>query len=289
MRTIVAGTALAVLLLAEAGGAQLTEQQANKAVKAACKEKRKQHAQMVQAHTGQVLDAIDAFSGSAPENPATAAADLFAALELYQQNLYYDFTSVHIAMLIGVKDALDEFAQGTPLAGVYPEEFYFGTRGALDDAREAMQATQAKSLAKVRKKLDKAMAKLAKSSNARLTAHLEPVTQQGEVTFIQGSILGSSKLPLVIHTVLALGYSGEPEGGMIMVGGFGDAAEELTVRATGEPSPIHTATAEFPVKGAPFWHVTFDDSETDLPDGNYVVDAEQGAVGMSMRGYVGIE
>ena len=289
MRTIVAGTALAVLLLAAAAGAQLTEQQANKAVKAACKEKRKQHSQMVQGHTGQVLDAIDAFSESAPDDPHAAVADLFAALELYQQNLYYDFTFVHAAMLIGVKDTLDEFAQGTPLAGVYPEEFYFGTRGALDQAREAMQSTQAKSLTKVRKKLDKAAAKLAKSSNARLTAHLEPVTQQGTVSFIQGSLTGSSKLPLVVHTALALGFSGDPHGGVIMVGGFGDAAEEIVVRATGEPPPDHTATAEFPVKGAPFWHVTFDDSATDLPDGNYLVDAEQGAVGVSFLGFVGIE
>jgi hypothetical protein len=285
---IQAAVLVGLALLARTGAAQLTEKQADAAVRSVAKQARADHAAAVQQRTAAVLAAVDVFSAAAPTGVGVAFAGLFEDVEVYQNGLFSDFRVVHSIAIDAVIAALDDFAQAVPLLGDYPEEFHFGHGGALDDLRASMQAAQAKSLAKVRKKLAKAAGKLAQASDARLASHLELATTQGNDGFIQGTSTGYTRTPLAIHTALALGFVGSPDSGTLLVGGLGESTEAISVRAVGEEG-LEAVAADFFELGSPFWHVTIDDQGAGMPDGNYLVVAQQDTAGTSFGAFVSVK
>jgi hypothetical protein len=283
----VVGALLGVLLLAPADFAQLSEKQADAAVLAVTKNLRKGHAESVQERTATVLEELDALADAAPGAEEQAFADAFDALEDWQIGLFEDFRAYHDLAIDEVQGTLGDYALGVPIAGAFPGEFYFGHGGALDHLRADMQAAQAKCLAKVRKKLAKAGAKLEKATGALLSFHIELATTQGNDAFTQTAITSYVRVPLSLHTVLALGFEDAEDDGLIRAAGLGEVAVAVNVRALGE-SGLEVEAADFFEPGSPYWHVLLDDDGDGLSAGNWLVVAEQGTVGTSFGGYVSV-
>jgi hypothetical protein len=275
--------------LAPAGAAQLTEQQADSQLRAAAKQARKDHAASLKLRLAALDADVDAFLAANQDGSVgTSFTELFEDVVRFQVDLYYDFIGFHGGAVDSAIALLDQFADGADLDGAYPDEFRFGTGRALDDLRTALQSTQAKTLAKARKLLEKAAGKLAKLGNARLTFLLEPATIDGRDGFIQGSTTGQTRDPLVLHTVLALGFEGLSGGGVILVAGHGDeGGDAISVRAVAEGG-LQTATPTFPEPGSPYWTALLDAGGDGLPDGNAYVVAYQGAYAASQGGSVSL-
>ncbi len=279
-------TALMLLVLAPEGTTQLTGKQADDEARAIAKQTKKAHAAAVQLRTAAMVDAIEAFTEAAPGDVDPAFTALFDAVELYQQGLFEDFRELHATAVGLFVAALDDFAQGQPLAGVYPAEFYFGIGKALDDLRADMQAAQSKSLAKVRKRLAKAATKLAKATDARMSIHLELATTQGNEGFIQGMVTSYTRIPLLVHTAMALGHADSADTGTLLVGGMGESVAPISVSAVGETQEI--VPAEFFLPEEPYWHVRIDNGGAGMADGNYLIGAHQDTAASSFGAFVSV-
>lgn len=280
--------ALALLALAPAGAAQLTAKQADTALRAEAKDVRKLHAQLVKDRTDSVLAALELLGDTEPGQVDAAVLAAFTALESWQNGLFGDFRILEGQAMETARDLLLEYADGVALEGKYPLEFRLGTGRALDDLRDDMRTTQEKALAKVRKRLTKEAVALAKGTGALLSASLELATTQGNDAFTQAAPTGYARVPLVLHTVLALGLEGDAEAGTLYVAGVGEDEEAIEVRAVGEGG-LETEAADFFELGSPYWHATLADGGDGLPAGNYLVVAQQGLAGSSFGGLVCVQ
>jgi hypothetical protein len=234
-----------------------------------------------------VLSSIDTFVANVETDVNAAFNALFTALEGFQNGLYEDMNLYQDEVAQAGMEALTALADGNDLDGAYPASFFDGIGGALDDFRDGLDAAQGKALDKVRKKLEKVATKLAKTTERRLSWFLEPAVRCGKTSSLQAAVMGATRVPLVLHTALALGSTGGTVNGYIRVAGIAEDAEAVTVRVVNEGT-LDTEGADFFELGSPFWHVLLDADKAGLPDGNLLVVAEQGTSGSSLPAFVSI-
>jgi hypothetical protein len=276
-----------LILLAAPLPAQLTPAQAEADFRAAAKAARKLHATELKEALATLQDAAGTFLDAAEDDAGTASVALFDAVVVFQVDLYFAFLAAQQDVAQAGAEALDLLGGPDDLDGVYPDDFCMGTGGPFDDFVASLQAAQAKTLGKARKLLEKTGGKLAKQGDARLSFFLEPATTEGQRGFGQAVQTGQTREPLVLHTVIALGFESEDNNGLLLVSGMGDAeGDPIVARCIGDGVLMDPAV-DFPELGSPFWTVNAGGSGA--AEGNYVILAWQGDHGSSQSGYVSVK
>lgn len=285
MRAVI--VSLFLLAAAARAGEPLTEAQATAQFKAALKAAKKEHANSMNDRVAGALSAIDTFVASLDNGTGAAFNALFTALESFQNGLYSDMNIYQSEVAHAGADLLEALSDGGDLDGALPEVFRDGYGGALDDFRAALDAAQSKALGKVLKKLEKTQKKLTKTGSVRLSWFMQPAVARGRESSLEGTVIAATRVPLVIHTVLALGFDTGSQNGWLRAAGIGEDDAQIDVRAVNE-GPLDEEPAEFFELGSPFWHVLLDADLAGLPDGNVLVVAQQGTTGTSEAAFVTI-
>ena len=166
---------LAVLALAPASLAQLTEKEAVAQVKADCKAQLGEFKALGKAALASLDADLKIVEASLDENTTVSSfgnAVLSASTD-WLDTVHEAWSTALQQMALSTTTALGQFANGGQLEGIYPASLYSGAGGVLDLQRKAL----AKSLAKLRdgaaKRLAKCAALAAKDAGLLLTTRLE--------------------------------------------------------------------------------------------------------------------
>lgn len=222
---------LAVLVLATASLAQLTEKQAVAQVKADCKEQLAEFKALGKAALASLdadLKIVEAGLDEATTVSSFGNAVLSAHTD-WLDTVHEAWSTALQQMALSTTTALGQFANGSQLEGIYPGSLYSGAGGVLDLHRKAL----AKSLAKLRdgaaKRLAKCAALAAKDAGLLLTTRLELPALRLMKGANQGE-LQSMDDGLGLDLVLAVSAADTSDDGFLGVTGVCASLDIVTVR-----------------------------------------------------------
>jgi len=231
MITRALAASLAVLFLAHAATAQLTDKQAVAQVKAATKSELKTFKQAGADALKTLNTDLGEFDGMLTDSITTGVV-----IGNLQNRVLPFVVAVNTAFADAVKnvdgatsDALVALANGGSLAGVYPDDLYYGTGGALDDFRAALNKAAAKLHDSAAKRLAKTVTLAEKISNIAIVAELRlPSLEQAEaVDQASVTFMGeTARLDLVL-TVSSLGTAND--GLFFFAGSTADLSDTVDV------------------------------------------------------------
>jgi hypothetical protein len=272
MRAVILAVAVTLAAVASPAAGQAAEKQAVAAVKAAGKEQLKAFKQvgaMALSVLDSTLDIVDA-ELAADSAGGTLGEGMAAAIVDFLVDLDEPYGEAILAVEQAAADALATLADGGDLAGLYPEDLYAGTGGALDDARARLEKEGQKLRKAALKRIAKTSAKADKVANIAVTVKLlfpaYPYTtavNQGETVVLTQTIR--------IDFALAASDLDEAADGFLFASGFTVANEdvEFAFFRTGLESGEVVATEASPDR--------FTGSFQSMVEGGYALFTKQGS------------
>jgi hypothetical protein len=260
---------LALALLAAAPAAQLTETQATSALKAALKERLK----TIKSDVGTAIKVFELQLGAFED--AIKAENWSEAL---LEDIFTDANAMQATIAESVVDGgdlaqqdaaivLGDLADGTPLAGHFPKDFYLGTGGHLDRFAADVNALLAKTYGKLGKRLAKTV-KLAEKHGVAVTLSARPPARVTDTAIAENSLSFSDPLPLTADLAIAGGLLATENDNVLHVGGSGDGdAPTVTVELHGADTDEELAPVD---AGTRRWTTFFDDGGAGLTEGTFV-------------------
>lgn len=264
MRTLAASFAL--LALTPAVLASDTSK-AIATVKASTKSHLKEFKQAGAAALADLDTALDALDGtfSAATTPTVAAAGASDAITAFLAAVV-SAHGVAVKGVVGDADlALETLAHGGQLNGIYPDDFYFGTGGALDDSRTAMDKQAGKLRTAALKRIGKTFAK-AEAVGLGFAMHMRFPSRDLGNQVDQGAAFGKLQ-GASIDLVLSVSRLADANDGVIVVSGPSDLSGDVTVDAQHYFEGDEATVSCFSRFSATF---------TALAEGGYTVGAIQG-------------
>jgi hypothetical protein len=198
--------------------------------------------------------------------PASANAQvLFDACVALQTSVASAGNTALGEIFQAAQDALAALAGGAPLNGVYPDDFYSGTGGQWDKARDSVKSKVEKIYPPLQGRLRKA-ASLAAGKGISLTLRLTPPALQ-QNWFVSEDDGTNFTNQFVIDTIVSVNRTALPEDGEVWVAGVGAAYfGTITVRVLGpEDDTVTTTAANFR------WSAHANQGGTLFKKGNYLV------------------
>ena len=283
---------VATLLSAAAAGAQISEKEANKNVKAGIGIRMKEDLASIKAEQKVFLAALKNFQGTVKGGGYSVA--LLEALFFDYQDFLDGVTGVvrgsgNDAFFVG-NPVLASFANGTPLMGQFPKDLYFGTGGPIDAALDKIFAAQLKAVAAVSKKLKSTSGLLEKSAGVYLTTVQRGTPAQPNAIWFDensGDWTGADGA-MTLDTVWGVSdMSLTADGTLLVAGSFRNSTGDVDVSIDGPEIHSFAGTDN----GGAFlnrWVAVFDNGGAGLAEGNYAVTAQKPAGGPYISMAIGI-
>jgi hypothetical protein len=208
----------------------------------------------------------------------TATSTFFTGCKTLQASVNGAANQAMAAIVSGAVGALTSLANGAPLEGAFPKDFYSGTGGAFDKARRDVKSQVEKLYKPVESRLKKTINLLGKDG-AVLTAALRPPAYTEDYFFWEDSS-SASILQFGLDIILAVNRSGFTEDGRVWLGGAAQGGvDEVTATVVGAINESNSVSA-IPVNGR--WAAALTDNGTLFRKGNYIafVKAESDAGGI---------
>jgi hypothetical protein len=265
-------TFLALLLLAPAASAQLTDKQASKELKGATKEALKIARDGIKDARDVALDAIKAYEDELKESgfsePATL--DLFVALNGFVGSVTDAAREQAVVVGEAATSLLGQIDDPDVGLGLYPEDFQYGTGRLLDDTRDALADAAEKALAQVFKRLGKTAKLLAKKNTDILLTVVRRPLAPGLLDVgpnHEGTTFSIDAPQLTLDLAITVSSTSVTGDGLAFLAGVGSEAV-VNVHATFATETLIVA----PDGNTDRWSATFGLVEP-LDEGNVVADA----------------
>jgi hypothetical protein len=236
-------------------------------VKASTKAHLKEFKQAGAAALAELDTELDTLDGTftTDTTPIEAAAAVTDALTVFLDAVAAAYANAVTGVISDAEEALHTFADGADLHGLYPDDFYYGTGGALDDSKATMDKEAGKLRTAALKRIDKTFAK-AEAAGLGFAVHLRlPSRDLGNQIDADGGfgIVQSATIDLV----LSVSRLADASDGVLVVSGPSDTTGDVTVIRQ------HFLDAdEVSVSCITRFVATF----TGLVEGGYTVGAHQG-------------
>jgi hypothetical protein len=228
------------------------------------------------------IEAFQAFEDSIDNGDSvfSAAVQLFDDCANNQGGVYDKATDAIDAIATGAGSALGSLANGTPLDGAFPKDFYAGTGGAYDKARRDVR-TQVEKLYKSLEGRRKKIVKYAEKNGAALTVELRVPNYVDDYSFWDGAAASHANR-FGLDIVVAVNHIGVEQDGRVWIGGSAESEiEDISGTVFGAVNEMDSGSTS-PVSGR--WDLTVFDGGTFFRRGNYIVNVRAEADGAAIGG-----
>jgi hypothetical protein len=254
--------------------AQISEKEAIAQVKAATKAQVKAFKQNAAAALTTLDASLDTLDDLLTESTdAATVASQFTGMAIeYMASINEAYVGAKSLVADAASLSLDALADGGDLQGLYPEDFSYGSGGALDKARAQLQHVGIKSRDAAQKRLAKSAALAEKVAHVAITCRLDFPQRANPQAVNQGDSPVVSQACTLDVVVGVSDLDVADDGILLFAGATAETGTDVTVGYTGPAFASEIATTD-PDPGTGRFLGVF----TSLPEGGYAVFANQTA------------